>query len=395
MRRFSYGLVAALLLPWLLTDPGASASAAPAATAAAESQEPFTVYLAPSDQGGDDANGGLSTGDPINSISRAQEVLRENDPDTDVEIRIQQGTYVAEPFHEWRYYIPGHTISFMPIDYVPGEGMPPGGLPVFRNDQCGSHYCKGYWMMPSLPSDTNDPMYDGGTSGLEFYYLQLERYSAGGISIYGDSERDVEDESYDPPLRVAGSKGLNGNKFFGMKFRQLGNTHSGGGAEQFGYGGIVLTNSSDNEITNNHFVNIENDGSYAGAIHGVYVTHHSEHTRITENKFSWISGDPVKVRNRSNFTTVEQNTFTRTGRLAYYKGEFCDPACAEANDLAQQCASYHNRFFDNTVNSGYDGGRISDWALSPEGLTNAGGEPCSIPDGETRVRTGGNQPGSG
>lgn len=385
MRFALFAAVTALLIS---TATGAEVSAREPAVPAA--QQVFTVYLAPTDKGGDDANDGLTPDSPINSIRRAQQVLREHDPATDVEIRIEQGTYVAPPFHEWRYYIPGHTIAFMPIDYVRGQGFPDGGLPVFRNDQCGSHYCDGFWLQPRLPRDPSDPLYDGGTSGLQFFYLQVERYSAGGISVYGDSERDVEDESYDPPMRVPGSAGLNGNTFFGMQFRKIGNKWSGG---SYGYGAIVLTNSSDNRIENNHFVHIENASPYGGYIHGTYITHHSTSNTVTRNRFAYISGDPVKVRNQSHYTTVENNRFTRTGRLAYYKGEFCDRQCAIEHDIARQCASYHNRFFNNTVNSAYDGGWMSDWALSPEGLQYAGGEPCSIPEGEQRIRTGGNDSG--
>jgi hypothetical protein len=186
---------------------------------------------------------------------------------------------------------------------------------------------------------------------------------------------------------MRGSQGLNGNTIFGMQFRHLGNKWSLG---TFGYGAIVLTNSSNNRIENNHFVNIENVSSQAGLIHGVYVTHFSSSNAITRNKFATISGDPVKVRNRSNYTVVENNTFTRTGRISYYRGEFCDRQCAIDNDLARQCASHSNRFFYNVVQSAYDGGHISNWSLGPEGLTYAGVAPCSIPDGAARISTGGN-----
>lgn len=356
-----------------------------------EAQAVFTVYMAPTSAGGSDANGGLTPSTAVNTLVRVQAVLRQHRPTTDVEVRIKQGTYVAPPFHDWRFYIPGHTISFLPIDYTPGQGMPAGGRPLFKNASCGSIYCSGFWLQPRLPTDTADPLYDGGTSGLRFYYLQVEYYSAGGISIYGDSERDVTDESYSPPLQVRGSQGLNGNTIFGMAFRNLGNKWSL--SEAFGYGAIVLTNSSNNRIENNHFTNIENVPGDAGYVHGVYVTHFSSSNTIRGNNFSTISGDPVKVRNQSNYTVVENNTFTRTGQISYYRGEFCDRQCTIVNPtVPRQCASYGNRFFYNVVKSGYDGGRISNWSLSPEpsNLTYAGGAPCSIPAGEVRISTGGN-----
>lgn len=382
VRRALPGLGAAVLL-LTGTAPAVSASAAEPAPRAV-----FTVYMAPSGSGGSDADDGMTPQTAVATLPRVQEILRARRPSTDVEVRIEQGTYVAPPFHQWRFYVPGHTVSFMPADYVQGEGFPPGGLPVFRNARCGSAYCRGFWLQPRLPKDPADPLYDGGDSNLRFYYLQVEYYSAGGVSVYGDSERDVEDERYDPPLRVRGSKGLNNNTFFGMQFRNLGDRWSGGG--NWGYGGIVLTNSSGNRIENSHFIRNENAAPYQGTIHGVYITHFSSHNRILRNKFQYISGDAVKSRNMSNYNTIEHNTFTRAGRTSYYRGEFCDKQCAIDHDMARQCASYHDRFFYNTVNSGYSGGRISNWSLSPAGLTYAGVAPCSIPDGDQRIRTGGN-----
>lgn len=350
-------------------------------------QAVFTVHMAPSGGGGSDANDGLTPETAVASLPRVHEVLRANDPTTDVEVRIEQGTYVAKSFSGWRFYIPGHTISFMPIDYVPGEGLPDGGLPVFQNAKCGDVYCDGFWLQPRLPTDPNDPMYGGGDSNLQFYYLRVEYFSAGGVSVYGDSERDVEDETYNPPLRVRGSEGLNNNKFFGMQFRRLGSKWSGG---DWGYGGIVLTNSSNNLIENSHFVNIENANPYAGHIHGLYITHFSSNNKVVRNKFSYISGYVVKSRNQSNFNTIEYNNISRAGRASYYRGEFCDKQCAIDNDMARQCASVHDRFFYNEVHGGYNGGHISNWSLSPEGLRYAGVAPCSIPEGEQRVYTGGN-----
>ena len=366
------------------TGGGAGADAASTDAGAAPL---LTVYMAPAGSGGDDSNDGLTDQSAVTSLARVQEVLRAAAPAGDVEVRIAQGTYVAPPFHDWRFYVPGHTISFMPVDYQAGGGLPAGGLPVFRDARCGDIYCNGFWLQPRLPRDPADPLYDGGDSGLRFYYLSVEDYSAGGVSVFGDSERKTTDQTYDPPLRIRGSKGLNGNTFFGMQFRHLGSKWSGG---SYGYGAIVLTNSSGNRIVNNHFINIENAAPNGGYIHGLYITHFSSSNTVERNRFQDISSDAVKIRDQSNFNTVEQNTFTRAGRTSYYRGEFCDRDCAIANGIERQCASYHNRFFDNTIVSGYSGAAISTWSLSPEGLTNAGGAPCALPDGEQRVRTGGN-----
>jgi hypothetical protein len=112
---------------------------------------------------------------------------------------------------------------------------------------------------------------------------------------------------------------------------------------------------------------------------------------VRGNRFSYNSGDPVKIRNQSNFNAAESNTFIRAGSLSFYRDEFCDRQCAIDNGIDRQCASYHNRFFSNSLVSDYDGDNSSEsWTLSPAGLTYAGLAPCAIPAGDLRLRTGGN-----
>nr|WP_198151287.1 right-handed parallel beta-helix repeat-containing protein [Kibdelosporangium sp. MJ126-NF4]CEL14159.1 hypothetical protein [Kibdelosporangium sp. MJ126-NF4] len=366
---------------------GALLAATCLTTGTASAVDVFTVHMSAS---GSDSADGLTPATAVKTLVRVQQVLRDAQPDTDVEVRIKQGTYVSPPMHDWRFYVPGHTVSFMPSDYEYGEGESGiAGRPVFRNT---GDKPAGFWLQPRLPKDKTDPLYDGGNSGLRFYYLQVEQYSAGAVSVYGDSERDIADETYSPPLRKQGSKGLNGNTFFGMVFTHLGSKWAPCGTDCYGWGAIVLTNSSGNRIANNHFLNIENHGNYGGHIHGLYVTHFSSDNTMSANRFSYINGDPVKIRDRSNFNTVEDNTFTRTGRLGFYRDEFCDAACVKEHPkIERQCASYHNRFASNRLISDYDGDNSSEaWTLSPPGLTNAGGTPCTIPAGDQRLRTAGN-----
>jgi hypothetical protein len=366
----------ATLLPLSLALPATAARAA----------DVFTVYMSAS---GSDSNDGMTSTTGVYSLVRVQEVLRQHKPGTDVEVRIDYGTYTAPYMHDWRFYVPGHTISFLPTGWNVGDPAPAAGRPIFQNKKnADGTYPDGYWLQPRLPQDTADPLYNGGTSGLRFYYLQIQNYNAGGISIWGDSERDVDDENYDPPMYQQAGAGLNGNTMYGMLFTHLGSKWAGG---HYGWGAVVLTNSSNNVMDNNLFINIENGGSYGGYIHGAYITHFSTHNTVTNSKFRLISSDPVKVRDRSNYTTVEHNQFINAGVNSYYRGEFCDRACAVANPGTQrQCAEYHNRFFYNDLVSGYSGAAIPTWSLSPAGLTTAGGSPCSIPAGEQRLNTGGN-----
>lgn len=82
------GLGAAVLL---VVGTVTTVKAAPAAAEAAA----FTVYMAPAGAGGSDANDGLSSGKAVATLPRVQQVLQQQKPTTDVEVRIKQGTYIV------------------------------------------------------------------------------------------------------------------------------------------------------------------------------------------------------------------------------------------------------------------------------------------------------------
>lgn len=351
----------------------------------------FTVYMATPANGGSDSNSGLTSTSPVVSLHRVHEVLKAARPTTDVEVRVRQGTYVVPPMLNWYFYVPGHTVSFLPVDYDYGEGESGiAGRPVFRNKRnADGSYPTGNWLHARTGS-AGAPLAGGGTSGLRFYYLQVEYYISGGVGIDGQSGHDVEDERYDPPISIKGSTGLNGNTFAGMVFRRIGNKWTGGG-NAYGWGAIVLTNSSNNRITNSHFVEVENSGGWQEYLHGVYVTHFSSHNRIDNSRFAYISGDPIKTRDQSNFNDFDHNNFTRTGFKSFFRDQICDKTCAVRYSHVRECAAYHNRFVYNRVLSAYNGSTtLPVWSLDPAGNTYSGGSPCTLPAGEARVYTGSN-----
>ena len=67
-------------------------------------------------------------------------------------------------------------------------------------------------------------------------------------------------------------------------------------------------------------------------------------------------------------------------------------SCVQANPgTPRQCASYDNRFTNNTIGTVYAGSASQAvWSMSPSGLTYAGGSGCSIPSGKQRLITSGN-----
>lgn len=348
-----------------------AATGGSAAGVAAQTGTPtaiYTVYVNPT---GSDANNGLTPATAVKTLERVEAVLTAANPQSDVEVRISQGTYVA-PTTTWRFYVADHTISFMPIDYDYGDGI--GGIagrPVFRSNGSG-----GYWFSARLP--TGHP---GGNTNLRFYYLQVERYASGGLQFHGG----VTTNSYG--ITVPASGGVNNNTVYGMMFTQLGSKYSTAG---YGYGGLNTWNSSGNLIRNNHFLYHENTGTDAGLIHGIYLAHHSNRNTVSANRFSVISGGPMRTRNDSNDNDIYGNIFERTGVPGYYSEWFCDTSCVNANPgHARECASHGNVFHENDLVSSYSGGTVSTWSLTPPGIDYVGGAGCDNA-GQPRLRTWGN-----
>jgi hypothetical protein len=356
-----------------------------------------TIYMATT---GSDANTGSSPATAVASLARVQALVAAGPADRNVEVRIRRGTYVAAQT-VWQTYRPGYTISFLPDDYVIGNGASSiAGRPVFQNARASgsNRYITGHWFY-ACPPNRGRPLSGGGTSGLQFYYLQVQNYANGGISLDGSAGECGGGYQPSSGLGLPSVRGLNGNTIVGMVFTKLGNAHTGGLCNgtvpnpnpdwiRCGYGGIVLTESSNNRIANNQFVDVRNtENSY---IHAIYVTHKSSNNRFTGNYVADVSSDPVKVRNSSNYNTFDSNTFVANGWIrrptqtpsAHYLEEG-GPA---------QCSSYHNRFTNNKLGSVRTSSpRLPDWALHPAGATYPGPAGCPrLPTGETRLTTAGN-----
>ncbi|MCZ4607000.1 right-handed parallel beta-helix repeat-containing protein [Streptomyces sp. Lzd4kr] len=340
----------------LLAISAGTALWVPVSSASADSQLPFVIHMSST---GSDAGYGTRQATAIRSLRRAQEILRSLQPDRDVEIRIAPGTYPSAPL-VWTYFQSGHTISLMPADYEPGDPVSGiAGRPVFQGGGAG------FWFDARLPSG-----HPGGTIGMRFYYLRVEGYSYGGIRFHGGTEEKLG------LLRPRG-QGLNGNTVYGMDFRDMGSMHAG----THGYGGIDLVNSSANTIRNNHFSRLENDGGGQGLIHGVYLAHHSKQNVIAHNRFTDVTGAPLRTRNDSNDNDFYDNTFSRTGSTAQLQDWFCDSGCAAQNDKPRECASHGNRFHDNDNVSGYPRvptipNAVDDYGLATGNQYTAGGSPC-------------------
>lgn len=344
-----------------------------------------TIYMSPT--GSDAADG--SAANPVQSLVRVQELVKTPPAgyeDANVEVRIKGGTYVAAPI-TWTTYRPGHTISFMPIDYVAGQGRASvSSMPVFENKKATSgRYITGSWFTGCLPA--SGPLSSGGDSGLRFHYLTVTKYANAAISLNGSGGSCLGSYHASSGLGQPSAKGLDGAIISGMTFTQLGNAYTGGTCsnESFkrcGYGAIVLTESSRNTITNNHFVDLRNtEKSY---IHAVYITHKSSSNRVTSNNIRGVSSGPLKVRDSSNYNTFENNTF---GANDFARNSIPGATHYLEEVGTGECSSFHNRLANNKLGTLlYGSGRLPAWQLVPAGATYKGGADCpALPAGEVRL----------
>lgn len=327
----------------------------------------FTVYMSTT---GSSANSGLTSDKPVRTLSQAQQVIQKAAPKSNVEVRIQPGTYTEQGVN-WTHFISGRTISFLPTGYNYGKADQVPQRPKFVGMGKGV-------LLSAVRKD------GGGDTNLRFYYLEIQDYLHYGISISGT-------EGKKGTLRRPLNKGANNNVFYGMYFNKIGDKATGSSSDDVGYGAIGFVNSSNNSVKNNTFSNLINTGSDAKYIHAVYMAHGSNDNVISANKFMNISGDPIKVRNDSNSTTLSDNIFTRTGIDSAYRDSF--QSGSVATKLGEECSSHGARIFGNTMTKTYKGGflHVFSFAQRPGEQRYAGKDPkCSV-GGQDRVKTWSNK----
>lgn len=237
---------------------------------------------------------------PVKSLAQAHKIAVRKQA-TAVDIRIVAGTYVS-PQLNW-------TLRARVVIRPDGNGRP-----VFRG-QPGKRL---YWLRTT-------------EAGAQFDIrgLQLQEYTRGGIFFRGSSR----------------------NRISGMVFTRIGSKHALSGVTQ-GNGGVHLNDSNSNWISGNRFNALENvpldpDGSGPkkptgiAEIHAVYFGARSSGNTVSGNRFNTVSGDPVRMRNRSDNNVIDANAFSRTG----YKGLASD----WYDEDTPECESIGNSFTNNTT----------------------------------------------
>jgi len=298
---------------------------------------------------GSDANNGASTSTPVKSLQRVQSLLVTLDPDDDVEVHIAPGTYLGQTVY-WNY-LNGHTITFTSQAFGSTR-------PVFDGQGASSTW---FTLASALGLETN----------LKFRYIQVQNYLT---AIYFSGNREETDLSL----------GWNGhNDLYGMMIRRIGGKYTTSSTD-YSTAAVRLVNSRNNTISNSHFVYIENaapaanETDFRGSIHAVYMAHRSSNNLIQTSQFVNVSGDPIRVRDSSDYNQIESNVFTNSGAYAYSEW-YCDISRTDCTSPVYECPSFGNLVRNNQLAGSYDGGGLGTFVLSG-----------SLPNSCPRVRTSGN-----
>jgi hypothetical protein len=297
------------------------------------------IFMAPN---GNNENSGLSVDQPVQSLPQAKEIIRERKPQVDVEVRIAPGTYSGQHVRlNDEDVIPGHTLSFMPTNYKEGDDF---SAIESRPKFVGNANTKQLFRVATK-----------GTSGVRIIGIEIAEYPRSAISVTGGTT-DVKTET--GTLRRGASPGANGNTFAGLSIHDIGTapTHAKN-PEPFGFGGVVLENSSGNTFINDIFKNIRNSGGYGNKIHDIYGSLSRDNT-ITKSIFEYTNGSPIKWRNSSNGNRVWDNEFHHVGLTAavsdsYQRGTIGPNKHHPGN--SDECPSFNNRIYDNLLDQTFYG----------------------------------------
>ncbi|MBO6938492.1 MAG: hypothetical protein JJ863_26230 [Deltaproteobacteria bacterium] len=304
------------------------------------------------DPAGDDAAEGTADA-PLATLEEVEERLVDDPPTCDVEVWIAPGVY-REQRVDWSFTMPDHTITFRAADRM--------DRPVFDGCASGGSCAGGtfFILRHSAGEETN----------LHFWYLHVRNYQT-AISFNG--ARNEEPTS-------------NGsNRIFGCYFERIGNVFDSSLDPSTAC--VRLVNSDDNEIANNHFVDVVNTRS-GGLIHAIYVAHMSDRNTIRANRFLRSSGDPVRVRDYSNGNVITDNRFIRVGTHAGYTDWYCDhDARDDCTKPTAECPSWDNQFRDNLLDGTWACDPLATFHYFQDDATTG----CAPPRADARrLRTSGN-----
>ena len=336
--------------PALLRALVFAAAGALLATAHAATQLNFFVA-----NSGDDANGGRTAKEALRTLEAVEQRIASLPPSEDplqVTIFVAAGRY-ADQALEWTTARPNLSVSLRPY-----EGVAQGQV-IFDGTKARKRQFFTYDPSKASPAEHS------GSVRFSFEGIVIENYCE-GIS-FGD---------------VNGGSPTSGHRVDRMTLRSIGSKYDRrmrandqGVSLPLGdcVAGIRLSATSGTSITQTRFENIENLPSNQtyyrkygpGLLHAIYIATSARNNTIANNVFTGFTGSPIRIRDRSNDTVIESNTFERPlwpddkvkARPLYAVSEwYCNtavPACIEkARRGERECLSTGTKISGNRLGNG-------------------------------------------
>jgi len=267
------------------------------------------LYLDP--HGSDQANG-QGPDQALRSLQKALDIayVRAKKGADSVRIEIAPGRYVGQHVRIGR---PPADVRF---EVVARPGSP--SRPIFDGDGKG-----GTWFILKAR--------DQNGARFMFSGLEITNYLT-AMSFDGDRERP--------------NTNLGNNIIQDMVFRKIGQVRPN---DRPSTAALRLVNSRHNVIRDNHFISIRNLRG-CGALHSIYLAHHSSDNRIENNTFQDTCGSPIRLRDASNDNVAIGNTFRKAEYEAVFDEWYCNPErTKKCTKKTPECPSWGNRYEANTV----------------------------------------------
>ncbi|WP_444919462.1 right-handed parallel beta-helix repeat-containing protein [Microbulbifer sp. CnH-101-G] len=289
------------------------------------------IYMATD---GDDENSGLSLSEPVKTLSRVHYLVDFSGGDTTVFIR--GGVYYGETI-SWTKTSREFKLKLTAYgDEKPvfeGEGNT-----VFFRLEVGVGEC----------------------TNVEISRLTISHYASYAILLNGG--RDNRSTTWN------GCNHIHDNRF--IEIGTLFDVSNCPG-DCKGYGVVDFVNSDNNSIYNNVFYRAENISSQDFLLHGVYLAHDSVGNKVYDNYFHLVSGDPIRVRDRSSDNRIYNNYADRAGQRAFLSSWH--------NSVNGEQASYNNVVENNIVTFPYTTSENIDLTAN---LVGSGDESTFVDEGQ-------------
>lgn len=256
----------------------------------------LTIYLSPK---GNDSQDGQTAARAILTLKRAHQLVAAHFKKTPshVNVLIAPGTY----YNQTVIWTTAHPKYHIRIKSTVTDRKPVFDGRIDEKQTLGNQ--RSFFIMKNFSGATNITLEN-----------LLIRYYTEAVGLNGD--RDDEKTGFNSH-----------NKILRMTFDKIGSRYHVDQASP-GYAVLRLVNSRKNEIKGNLFTNIVNK-TRPELLHSIYAAHYSHENIMEGNVFKKQPGDPLRVRDFSNFNVISNNEFESAGAYAYSEW-YCEKADSSA-----------------------------------------------------------------